>query len=68
MNGTGLGMAFVKTVVMRHGGDVTVQSEPGKGTAFTISLPLFLEEADDALPDDAGNEHAHGEKPDAHAG
>lgn len=68
VNGTGLGMAFVKTVVMRHGGDVTVQSEPGKGTAFTISLPLFLEEADDALPDDAGNEHAHGEKPDAHAG
>ncbi|WP_109481049.1 CHASE2 domain-containing protein [Paraburkholderia sp. C35] len=43
--GTGLGMAFVKAVVMRHGGDVRVDSTPGKGTAFTITLPA-LDETD----------------------
>ena len=44
VGGAGLGMAFVKTVVTRHGGDVEVASEPGQGTAFTIRLPV-LEEA-----------------------
>jgi signal transduction histidine kinase len=42
-SGAGLGMAFVKTVVTRHGGDVGVQSELGRGTALTVSLPAFLE-------------------------
>lgn len=39
--GAGLGMAFVKTVVTRHGGDVRVDSAPGKGTAFTVLLPAL---------------------------
>jgi signal transduction histidine kinase len=37
--GAGLGMAFVKTVVTRHGGNVQVVSAPGQGTAFTVLLP-----------------------------
>jgi signal transduction histidine kinase len=37
--GAGLGMAFIKTVVMRHGGEVRVDSEPGRGTTVTIRLP-----------------------------
>ncbi|NYH17110.1 CHASE2 domain-containing protein [Paraburkholderia bryophila] len=41
VGGAGLGMAFVKTVVTRHGGDVAVVSAPGKGTAFTIELPAL---------------------------
>lgn len=41
--GTGLGMAFVKAVVMRHSGDVRVESALGKGTAFTIVLPALDE-------------------------
>ena len=41
--GAGLGMAFVKTVVTRHGGDVQVVSAPGEGTAFTVSLPALDE-------------------------
>ncbi|NPT59675.1 CHASE2 domain-containing protein [Paraburkholderia elongata] len=49
VGGAGLGMAFVKTVVTRHGGDVDVVSAPGKGTAFTISLPAL----DDAQSDSA---------------
>jgi CHASE2 domain-containing sensor protein/signal transduction histidine kinase len=41
VGGAGLGMAFVKTVVTRHGGDVEVVSAPGEGTAFTIWLPAL---------------------------
>ncbi len=41
--GAGLGMAFIKTVVTRHGGDVRVVSEPGRGTTVTIWLPAVDE-------------------------
>ncbi|HEV7882459.1 MAG TPA: ATP-binding protein [Solirubrobacteraceae bacterium] len=37
--GTGLGLAIVKSLVDMHGGSIDVASEPGRGTAFTISLP-----------------------------
>jgi signal transduction histidine kinase len=37
--GTGLGLAIVQSVVSDHGGRVSVQSEPGKGTKFVIALP-----------------------------
>jgi two-component system phosphate regulon sensor histidine kinase PhoR len=39
MGGTGLGLAIVKHLALLHGGEVTVTSEPRKGTAFTIHLP-----------------------------
>lgn len=39
INGTGLGLVIVKAVVEAHGGSVHVQSEPGGGSRFTISLP-----------------------------
>jgi len=38
-HGTGLGLAIVQSVVSDHGGKVTVQSEPGRGTTFLIELP-----------------------------
>ncbi|WP_322031399.1 CHASE2 domain-containing protein [Paraburkholderia sp. J76] len=41
VSGAGLGMAFVKTVVTRHGGDVQLESGPGEGTVLTMSLPAF---------------------------
>jgi len=38
--GTGIGLYASKIIVVRHGGNITVESEEGKGSTFTISLPL----------------------------
>lgn len=38
--GTGLGLAIVQKTIHDHGGTITARSEPGKGTAFVIALPL----------------------------
>ena len=38
-SGSGLGLASVHSIVYKHGGQITVQSEVGKGTVFTICLP-----------------------------
>lgn len=37
--GTGLGLSIVKHVVQRHGGELRVSSEPGKGSTFTLTVP-----------------------------
>jgi len=43
-NGTGLGMAIVKSVVEAHHGNIFFQTETGKGTTFFIQLPKVLSE------------------------
>ncbi len=38
--GLGLGLYYVRKIAEAHEGDVTVSSKPGKGSIFTITLPL----------------------------
>ncbi|WP_149956511.1 sensor histidine kinase [Zafaria cholistanensis] len=41
--GTGLGLSIVKHVISNHGGEVTVWSQPGQGSTFTVRLPELEE-------------------------
>jgi signal transduction histidine kinase len=38
--GTGLGLPLVHQMVVEHGGEITVDSDPGRGTTFHVTLPL----------------------------
>jgi two-component system sensor histidine kinase VicK len=38
--GCGLGLAICQSIVDAHGGSISFSSEPGKGTQFTVRLPL----------------------------
>jgi two-component system, OmpR family, phosphate regulon sensor histidine kinase PhoR len=40
LGGTGLGLAIVKHLVIAHGGELTIGSEPGRGTTVRVSLPI----------------------------
>jgi len=44
-NGTGLGLAVVKKIVVLHQGRIEVKSKPGKGTRFTVYIPIVRETA-----------------------
>ena len=48
--GTGLGLSIVKHIAAIHGGDVTVWSQVGRGSTFTIKLPAHLPAPASAFP------------------
>ncbi len=59
IHGNGLGLSIVRSIVEAHGGQVTVTSTPGKGSAFAIHLPAAQ---DEAAPDAAALQVAEGHR------
>ena len=48
--GVGLGLSLCHDIVSRHGGQISVRSEPGRGTEFRVTLPLAPADPPDATP------------------
>jgi signal transduction histidine kinase len=55
-NGTGLGLAIARYIVDAHGGELTLETEPGRGTTASFTLPLHAPSAGSATAsEDASN-------------
>jgi len=50
LSGLGLGLSLSKKLVELHGGQIWVQSEKGKGSTFSFSIPLEVKEKPESPP------------------
>ncbi|NDD29235.1 MAG: sensor histidine kinase [Proteobacteria bacterium] len=58
IRGTGLGLSIVRSLVKLHGGSISADSVPGKGTTVRFALPLSIEASERAAPhDEDGQQH-----------
>jgi PAS domain S-box-containing protein len=53
--GAGLGLSIARTIIQAHGGEITAQSEPGKGSTFTFTLPTPEERREQPNGADSGH-------------
>jgi heavy metal sensor kinase len=65
--GAGLGLAIVRSICLAHDGKVEVQSTEGRGSRFTIELPLAVTLGSESKPAGLDAEHSPGQPPAAHA-
>lgn len=54
--GTGIGLYISKAIVESHGGTISVRSEEGKGSTFTVSIPIYAKVADKLKAGNNSNE------------
>jgi PAS domain S-box-containing protein len=60
--GTGLGLSVAYGIIKEHGGKIDVESEPGKGTKFTVHLPRTAEIGEREAPQETRFSKSHDEK------